>query len=126
MRRRRVVFRLVTGGVLIVGAIALTIWGNGSIGAILVTLALYAIGLFQLMGAIGAMRRPADDLPPPGKWWICELPLPIEHRLVREELGEDAPVTYRCRWCGARRDAPPKHFIDSVTQAEAGWIRHDE
>ena len=125
MRRRRVVLRSVTGGAMVAGAIALTVLSNGTIGVVLVTLALYLLGLFQLVGALGAMRGRPDPGPPPGRWWICELPLPIEHKLVREQLGEDAPTTYRCRRCGARRDSPPKPFVDSVSDSESGWVRRD-
>jgi len=96
---------------LTVGALA----GPGfSIGLLFLALIAVLVALVELPRLVSAARDTSPDVPPPGRWWICELPR--DHRLVR--LSSDDP-TWRCTRCGHVPPEPGRVSIgESVGDAE--------
>lgn len=127
MRRRRLIFRSAVLAIALVAAVALTVAslaGPGfSIGLFFMAFLAYVIVVVEVPRLVSALRDHGPDVPPPGKWWICELPR--DHRLVR--TAADDP-TWRCTRCGHVQHEPPRKSIgESVGGVEQGWVtRHDD
>jgi hypothetical protein len=127
VRRRRLIFRSVTLAIVLAGAIALTLAATSdsgfSIGLVLMALFLYVLGVFEAGRLVSALRGTDPDVPPPGRWWICELPK--DHKLVRSASSDP---TWVCSRCGHVQHVPPPRSIgESVGQGEQAWVpRHDD
>ena len=128
MRRRRLIFRSVTLAILLAGAIALTVEAASGpgfpIGLALLALLLYFVAVVEAVRLVSAVLGRDPDVPPPGRWWICELPK--DHKLVRSASTDDA--TWHCTRCGHVQHLPPRSSIgESVGGAEQSWVsRHDD
>jgi hypothetical protein len=127
VRRRRLIFRSAVLAIALAAAVALTVAslaGPGiSIGLFFLAMLAYVIVVAELPRLVAAVRDRSPDAPPPGRWWICELPK--DHRLVR--TASDDP-TWRCTRCGHVQHEPSRKSIaETYGGGEQGWVsRHDD
>ena len=124
MRRRRLIFRSIALALALGCGVALTVAALAgpevSIALVLLAVVLFVLAVIEAARLVAAIRGTDPDVHPPGRWWLCELP--VDHRLVRVAGPQESDPTWHCTRCGHVQHEPPSRSIgESVGNARQGF-----